>query len=153
MRKIKRFWILVVSIGVFLIILTNCEKESNPVSVSDINGNVYKIDTIGEQIWMLENLKTTKYKNGDPIPNVTDAHQWVHLTSGAYCDYNNDVNNGITYGHLYNTYVIHDKRGVCPAGWHVPRDSDWRKLTHYLGGDSLAGGKLKRSWNTALAKS
>jgi PKD repeat protein len=71
-------------------------------TVTDIDGNVYHTVTIGTQVWMVENLKTTKYRNGDPIPNVTDSTTWGNSTTGAYCNYNNDANNSTTYGRLYN---------------------------------------------------
>ena len=73
---------------------------------TDIDGNVYQIVTIGTQVWMAENLKVTHYRNGDPIPNVTESATWEGLTTGAYCNYNNDVNNVATYGRLYNWYAV-----------------------------------------------
>jgi uncharacterized protein (TIGR02145 family) len=101
--------------------------------VSDIDGNVYQTITIGTQVWMAENLKVTHYRNGDPIPNVTDNAAWQALSTEAYCEYNNDINNVATYGRLYNWYAVGDSRNIAPAGWHVPTDAEWKQLEMYLG--------------------
>jgi uncharacterized protein (TIGR02145 family) len=114
----------------------------------DIDGNEYKIDTIGTQIWMAENLKVTHYRNGDPIPNVTNDRQWNNLTAGAYCDNNNSPSNSKVYGRLYNYYTVVDPRNLCPIGWHVASDEEWSNLTKLLGGESIAGGKLKELGTT-----
>lgn len=102
---------------------------------------------------MQENLKTTHYNNGDTIPNVTDTATWNHLTSGAYCNYDNNNSYVATYGRLYNWYVINDNRNVCPTDWHVPDDSEWTTLVNYLGGENVAGGKMKEvgtsHWGTS----
>jgi len=101
-------------------------------TVTDIDGNVYKTITIGTQVWMAENLKTTKYRNGTSIPNVTTGNDaWLTLTSGAYCNYNNDANNATTYGRLYNWYAV-NTGNLAPTGWHVPTDAEWTTLTTYL---------------------
>jgi uncharacterized protein (TIGR02145 family) len=102
-------------------------------TVTDIDGNVYQTVTIGTQVWMAENLKVTHYRNGDTIPNVTDGFTWWNLTTGAYCDYNNDVNNVATYGRLYNWYAAVDSRNIAPIGWHVASDAEWKQLEMYLG--------------------
>jgi uncharacterized protein (TIGR02145 family) len=112
-------------------------------TVTDIDGNVYHTVTIGTQTWMVENLKTTKYRNGELIPNV--AGSWASLVTGAYSWYNNDVANKAVYGGYYNWYAVADSRNIAPAGWHVPSDSEWTTLTDYLGGPSVAGGKLKEA--------
>ena len=105
--------------------------------------NTVKIDTL---CWMAENLTTSTYRNGDPIPNVTDNLAWRNLTTGAYCWYNNDsATYGSTYGRLYNGYAVKDNRNLCPTGWHVPTTDEWTALTNYLGGASVAGGKMKES--------
>ena len=91
---------------------------------------------------MAENLRTTKYLNGDPIPNITDGNQWVNLTTGAWVHYNNDSQYENPYGKLYNWYTVADSRKICPIGWHVPADAEWTVLTDYLG-ESVAGGKMK----------
>jgi len=116
--------------------------------VTDIDGNVYKTITIGTQVWMVENLRTTKYRNGDPIPNVTDSTAWSSLTTGAYCNYNNDANFSTIYGSLYNWNAVNDSRNIAPTGWHVPSDTEWTILTTFLGGESVAGGKLKETVTT-----
>jgi uncharacterized protein (TIGR02145 family) len=121
-------------------------------TMSDNDGNTYKTILIGTQTWMAENLKTSKYRNGDPIPtNLTDA-AWSVATTGAYAIYNNDAANNTTYGKLYNWYAVVDSRNLCPTGWHVPSDGEWTILEDFLlGGSSVAGGKLKSTsslWNT-----
>ncbi len=97
---------------------------------------------------MAENLKVTHYRNGDPIHNVTDIDTWYELTTEAYCEYNNDINNATMYGRLYNWYSINDSRGLTPIGWHVPSDTEWQTLVDYLGGDTVAGGKMKETGTT-----
>ena len=113
--------------------------------ISDIDGNQYRTVSIGDQEWMAENLRTTKYRNGDTIPNVTNNTDWGNLGSGAYCWYNNDDSNEQPYGKLYNWYAVGDARGLCPAGWHVPSDIEWTTLTDFLGGQSGAGGPMKEA--------
>jgi len=112
-------------------------------TVTDIDGNVYNTVTIGLQVWMQSNLNVSKYRNGDPIPQVQDPTQWNNLTTGAWCYYENNTANGITYGKLYNWYAVNDPRGLAPAGYHVPSDAEWTTLTTSLGGTSVAGGKMK----------
>jgi uncharacterized protein (TIGR02145 family) len=102
-------------------------------TVSDVDGNSYRTITIGNQVWMADNLRTTKYSNGDPIPNVISDSEWGELSGGAYCWYNNseaDYKN--MYGALYNWFTVTDSRGICPAGWRIPDDSDWTVLIDYL---------------------
>lgn len=120
-------------------------------TMTDQQGNVYKTIVIGTQEWMAENLKTSIYRNGNAIANVTDDTQWSGLTTGAFCYYNNDSQYDCPYGKLYNWYAVADTRYVCPMGWHVPTDAEWSVLINYLdpdadGGDNtfnVAGGKLK----------
>ncbi len=113
------------------------------------DGETYKWVRIGNQVWMAENLKTAKYSDGTSIPNVTDNGAWVGLTSGAYCWYNNDINNRNTYGPLYNWHAVNTGK-LCPTGWHVPTDAEWTALSSFLGGESVAGGKMKSvtGWNS-----
>ena len=80
---------------------------------------------IGNQVWTDKNLEVTTYRNGDPIPEVTDPSAWAGLTTGAWCYYNNDPANGAIYGKLYNWYAVNDSRGLAPSGWHVPSDAEW----------------------------
>ena len=117
-------------------------RSFKTVAAIDIDGNVYHTVIIGKQVWMVENLKVTKYSNGNAIPNV--PYNW-NLTTGAYCDYNNDKKNATTYGRLYNWYTVNDSRNIAPIGWHIPTDDEWTTLTTYLGGDSIAGDKLKET--------
>jgi len=117
--------------------ISDCE------TVTDIDGNEYQTVMIGEQCWMAENLKVTHYRNGDPIPNVIDNTEWVNLSTGAYCTYDNDSTNVTIYGRLYNWYALDDDRNIAPEGWHVPTMDDWGTLKNYLGGFSVAGGKMK----------
>ncbi|MBN2541540.1 fibrobacter succinogenes major paralogous domain-containing protein [bacterium] len=94
----------------------------------DIDGNTYETIWIGSQCWMAENLKVTHYRDSTPIPNVTDGGTWSGLTTGAYCEYDNDTSNVPTYGRLYDWYAVDDPRGLAPAGWHVPTDAEWQTL-------------------------
>ncbi len=102
-------------------------------TVTDIDGNVYQTIKIDDQWWMAENLKVTHYRNGDPIPIVTETSEWGNLSTGAYCEHNNDPFVVDTYGRLYNWFAVNDTRGIAPEGWHVPTDNDWKQLEMYLG--------------------
>jgi uncharacterized protein (TIGR02145 family) len=122
-------------------------------SISDIDGNIYKTIQIGTQTWMAENLKTSKYNNGTTIPLITDSNAWQILNTPAYCWYNNDaIAYKTPYGALYNWYsvdaVSNGGKNVCPTGWHVPSNAEWNSLITYLGGESVAGGKLKETGTT-----
>ena len=135
-------------------------NPDNPTgTVTDIDGYVYQTIKIGNQWWMAENLKAIHYRNGDAIPHVTDNGDWEGLTTGAYCEYDNVVNDVATYGRLYNWYAVADSRTIAPAGWHVPSDDEWKQLEMYLGmsqakADSTGwrgtdeGGKLKETGTT-----
>ena len=89
--------------------IDNNTCSSNGI-MTDIDGNVYKTVKIGNQVWMAENLKVMHYRNGEAIPNVTDADEWYNLTTGAYCEYDNSLDNVTTYGRLYNWYAVDDSR-------------------------------------------
>jgi uncharacterized protein (TIGR02145 family) len=119
-----------------------------PITVTDIDGNLYNTVVIGTQVWMKENLKVTHYRNGDSIPNVTSDSEWKNLTTGAYCNYLNSVNIANTYGRLYNWYAVNDSRNIAPTGWHIPSESEWMHLINYLGGYKVAGNKLKEAGST-----
>jgi len=118
----------------------------------DIDNNTYKTVPIGTQQWMAENLKVTKYNDGTIIPNITDDTQWSNLRSGAWAYYKNDAANNAKYGKLYNWYAVsktsNGNKNVCPTGWHLPTDAEWTFLTDYLGGESVAGGKMKEAGTT-----
>lgn len=133
--------------------------------VTDQNGNVYATLVIGTQEWMVENLRTITYANGDSIPNVTVNSQWAELTSGAWAHYQNNSANENPYGRLYNWYAATDPRNVCPMNWHVPTDAEWQTMeaaigmpadelndAGYRGAAENMGGKMKSSgtqyWST-----
>jgi uncharacterized protein (TIGR02145 family) len=116
-------------------------------TITDIDGNTYPTVNIGNQCWMSENLKTSRYRNGGLIPNVTDGTAWSNSTTGAWSYYNNDVSNNAIYGKLYNWYTTLGDT-LCPTGWGVPTDAEWTTLTTYLGGESVAGGKMKTTGTT-----
>jgi uncharacterized protein (TIGR02145 family) len=111
-------------------------------TVTDIDGNTYNTVQIGTQVWMSENLKTSRYRNGGSIPYVVGNSDWQALTTGAWSNYNHDDANDPIYGKLYNWYTTLGDT-LCPAGWGVPTDDEWTTLTTYLGGESVAGGKMK----------
>ena len=111
-------------------------------NVTDIDGNIYTTVTIGTQCWMLENLKTTRYRDGSSIPTGLSDAAWQTTNSGAYAIYDNNPANNTIYGKLYNWYTVNTGK-LAPAGWHVPTDAEWTTLTTYLGGESIAGDKMK----------
>jgi len=114
-------------------------------SMTDADGNIYHAVQIGTQVWTVENLKTTKYRDGSPIPLVTDNNVWGGLTTPACCYYNNDsIVNKAIYGALYNSFAVNTGK-LAPAGWHVPTDTEWTILLDYLGGVNEAGAKLKEA--------
>jgi uncharacterized protein (TIGR02145 family) len=136
--------------GPLVVILEKSGDILQPNTVTDVDGNVYKTVTIGTQIWMAENLRTTKYNNGESIGTTTSPtlniesevdpkYQWAYEGNSAYVQ---------TYGRLYTWFAIMDSRKVCPTGWHVPTDAEWMTLINYLGGDTVAGGKLKSTGTT-----
>jgi hypothetical protein len=119
----------------------NGEIASSPLPLPD---NTIPSVTIGTQIWSTKNLDVARYRNGDTIPQVANATQWGNLTTGAWCWYNNDsATYAATYGRLYNWYAVNDPRGLAPQGWRIPTEGDWVILADYLGGASVAGGKMK----------
>jgi uncharacterized protein (TIGR02145 family) len=114
-------------------------------TVTDYDGNVYQTVKIGTQVWMKENLQVTHYQNGAAISYCIDGVAWNNYTTGAYTNYNFDFTYAATYGRLYNYYAVIDPRNICPVGWHMPSDAEWTTLENFLGGSSMAGGKLKES--------
>jgi len=108
-----------------------------PTSVTDADGNTYATVVIGDQVWLAENLKATKYNDGTDIPKIENSDEWVKDSTGAYCVYDNDENNAETYGKLYNWYAVSGGK-LCPSGWHVSTDDDWIKLTRYLSENGYA---------------
>ncbi len=130
---------------------TTIEYENKPVlfntdltydSISDYEGNYYKTIEIGDQTWMAENLICTKFNEGSDIINVIDDQSWNSSATGSYCWYNNDISNREIYGALYNWYAVSSGK-LCPAGWHVPSHSEWMTMIEQLGGELVAGGKMK----------
>ncbi len=160
MKKLFLEFMIFMLFGLF-ISLSACKKDKvfipqnigpiifNPSvvydSMTDQDGNTYKTVTLGTQTWMAENLKVVHYRNGDPIPNVTDDQDWWNLRTGAYCDYGNAPEVSKVYGKLYNWYAVDDSRNIAPSGWHVPTNEEWGILVNYLRGYMEAGGKLKES--------
>jgi uncharacterized protein (TIGR02145 family) len=124
---------------------TSTSPCNGVTSITDVDNNIYNTVEIGTQCWMKENLKTTTFNSYDAIDYIDDNTDWANLTTGAYCLYNNDWDNFETYGVLYNWYAVNDSLGLCPTGWHVPSYNDWTTLESYLGGSSVAGGKLKEA--------
>ena len=148
----KKTKLCVYSLGIILLSLmfsNSCSNDENNTTnvasntVRDIDSNLYHTITIGTQVWMVENLKTTKFRNGNPIPMVFDSAAWCNLTTGAFCNYDNTDSNYKTYGRLYNWFAVDDYRNLAPPGWHVSTLDDWSTLINYLGGASVAGAKLK----------
>lgn len=149
-------YILLISsiITTAFVAINSCHKEDKndppPTlitgTVTDMEGNIYKTVVIGSQVWMAENMRATRYRNGDSIPNVTDGEQWINLTSGAYCDYDTNPSLGLVYGKLYNWYAVQDERNLAPQGWHVASDADWIVFGKYIGcGDFFCGLKIKET--------
>jgi uncharacterized protein (TIGR02145 family) len=144
MKKITLLIALILTLGSY--------AQTPGGGLTDIDGNNYNSVIIGTQEWTKENLNVSKYTDGTIIPEITDPTTWATLTTGAWCYYNNDPANGAIYGKLYNWFAvagIHDNdpntpnKILAPTGWHVPTDDDWSTLTTFLGGESVAGGKMK----------
>lgn len=118
------------------------ERVRSEEQITDIDGNTYSVTTIGNQTWMAENLKTTRFNDGTPIALVEKYDDWAELILPAYCWYNNDTLNRKDFGALYNYYAV-ESGNLCPEGWHVPSDEEWKELVTTLGGALIAGGALK----------
>lgn len=155
MRRISKYFYIIICSGL-LTLSYSCSKEpDNPTTPSndnntsetilDVDGNIYHAIKIGNQTWLKENLKVSKFCNGDSIPLITHDSTWMQLTEGAYSYYENDSAHQDTYGNLYNWYVMNDSCGICPTGWHVPSKTEWETLINYLGGDWVAGGPMKET--------
>ena len=144
-----------------MILMTGCFNNDGGIfginpwvnygSLKDIDGNEYRSILIGSQIWMVDNLTTTKLNDGTLIPVINDGTAWGNLSTPGCCWQNNDPPRKVTYGVLYNWYTVNTGK-LCPTGWHVPSDEEWSELTTYLGGENAAAGKLKESgfkhWKT-----
>jgi uncharacterized protein (TIGR02145 family) len=137
--------------GLLLISANSCEKNEKPVysgeTVTDIDGNVYNTVKIGDQLWMAENLKVTRYNDGTAVPYLTEKSTWAANRTGGYCWYNNNE----AWGALYNWYAVNSGL-LAPDGWHVATHNDWTILADFLGGEDVVGGKLKETggvrWNS-----
>jgi uncharacterized protein (TIGR02145 family) len=137
----KKIVLVITMLGIIL----SCQKEEiDPKqTVTDIDGNQYRTIQIGTQVWMAENLKSSKYCNGDPIPNINDAIQWSNLTTGAWSIYPIQILH--SYGKFYNWYAVDDARNICPCNWHVPTDAEWTVLLEFLEWKEYRDQGLKRS--------
>jgi uncharacterized protein (TIGR02145 family) len=133
--------ILLISAAIVLILFTSNKKEPLVYNASD---NTVKI---GKQVWMAENLDVDTYRNGDSIPQVKSPEKWSTLKTGAWCYFDNKIENGHKYGRLYNWYAVNDPRGLAPAGFHVPSDKEWEQLMADLDNEETAAKlKSKRGW-------
>lgn len=155
MKKIYLFTVISLKI-----LFASAQLYTPGGGVTDIDGNTYQTIVINGQEWMAENLKTSKYANGNEIPNVSTS-AWPNLTTGAWCNFANDSLNDNIYGKLYNWYTVADQRKVCPTDWHVPSLTEWEDLSYFLGGpfnldqsvypfdpgNSISGGKMKSLGN------
>ncbi|MEP7108235.1 MAG: fibrobacter succinogenes major paralogous domain-containing protein [Ferruginibacter sp.] len=119
---------------------------SHAQTVEDSNKEIYKSIKIDKQVWMAENLNLGNFRNGDTIPEAKTNEEWISAGKegkAAWCYYENKIDNGVSYGRLYNWYAVTDTHGLAPKGWHVPTDAEWRQVTLYLGGEDAAGTKMK----------
>jgi uncharacterized protein (TIGR02145 family) len=148
-------------VWIFLVLTLSAYSQAPGNGVTDIDGNQYNTVIIGAQEWMKENLNVSKYSDGTPIPQITDPIAWSNLTTGAWCYYNNDPSLGSTYGKMYNWYAvagiwqaesspptpaeIASRKSLAPSDWNVSSVNDWLLIINYLGGNSLAGGKMKEA--------
>ena len=152
---------VLILMGLFsFIFISSCKKDNNKQTnntieystVTDVDGNVYKTVKIGNQWWMAENLKVTRYNNLDTITYIgyngfyLDSTKWNNMKTGAYCINDGNTNgsniNGKLFGFLYNFYVIYDSRKIAPAGWHIPCDDEWKQLETTLGMSSVDANKM-----------
>ena len=146
LNKISGHLPIIIALVIFF--ASSCKKDNPEISygsMTDQDGNTYKTVEIGTQTWMAENLKTTKYNDNTAIPNVTGNSAWINLTTPGYCWYNNDeAANKPLYGALYNWYTVKTGK-LCPSGWHVPTDAEYKTLEMFLGMNQIqADGTLWR---------
>jgi uncharacterized protein (TIGR02145 family) len=132
--KMKKVSLILSAVVMTAMMLSSCgESASDEV-------------TIGKQVWMSGNLNVDKFRNGDPIPEAKTDEEWEKAGKNkqpAWCYYNNNPDNGDRCGKLYNWFAVSDPRGLAPEGWKIPSDEDWTRLTDFLGGESVAGKKMK----------
>ena len=147
MKKLN--WIILI---LTIIFISSCDKEDiskmiqEDEPVIDIDENTYKTVKIGEQIWMAENLRVTRFNDGTEIPQLIDVDDWKNSNLMGYCWYNNDKTYSDSYGAIYNGRTIKSDK-LCPTGWHIPTLEEWQTLIDYAGGDSIAGLSLKEQGN------
>lgn len=142
--KPPRFIQILCLAGVMLLLA--CGKENNePKEAKDADGYVYETVTIGTQVWFKENLRTTKFRNGDPIETTSPATEDItgYISPVYTWAYEGNETRVEPYGRLYTWYAVNDSRGICPTGWRVPTDDDWNTLIEFVGGSVVGGGKLK----------
>jgi uncharacterized protein (TIGR02145 family) len=147
MKKIKKQFAFFCMLALMTFIIVNKTMAQNNATLKDQDGNSYKTIKIGNQTWMAENLKTTKYNDGALVPMVSEKNVWNLLSTPGFCWYNNDSINKKYYGALYNGYAVNTDK-LCPSGWHISTVAEWATLIDHLGGKSVAGGKLKESGTT-----
>jgi uncharacterized protein (TIGR02145 family) len=137
----NKLMVLVTFISVFSF---SCDNDNDELhTVTDIDGNIYHTVKIGSQIWMVENLRTTRYNDGTKIPLIIDSVSWRNQSFPAFCWlYNDSASFHSAFGVLYNWYAVNTHK-LCPTGWHIPTEEEWITLMDYLGGSEIAGGKLK----------
>jgi uncharacterized protein (TIGR02145 family) len=142
-----------------IVLLFSCKKDDTPtdtITVTDVDGNVYNTVMIGTQVWMKENLKTTKYNNGDLIGTTSPATLDIYGEDAAKYQwaYDGNESNVATYGRLYTWYAVTDSRNLCPTGWHVPSDAEWTALTDYLTNNGYgyegSGGDIAKSMASSV---
>jgi uncharacterized protein (TIGR02145 family) len=134
-----------ISYGAELSFTTLTDLSGVKGTVTDIDANSYKTISIGTQVWMTENLKTTRFNDGSTIPLVNDPVIWSNLTTPGYCWYNNDeASYKNIYGALYNWYTVNTGK-LCPSGWHVPTDDEWILIESFLGGGDIAAIRMKEA--------
>ncbi|MCX6180201.1 MAG: fibrobacter succinogenes major paralogous domain-containing protein [Chlorobiales bacterium] len=136
--------------GLLIIVITlmTSFSDTQAEQLGDVESNTYKSVTIGNQVWMQDNLNVSKYRNGDLIRQAKTSEEWNDAGAngeGVWSYYNNDPAHGKKYGKLYNWFAVHDPRGLAPLGWHIPSDKEWTTATSALGGEKIAGGKMKFS--------
>ena len=141
----RKKWLPFLLIAGLIFVNFGCEKKKDPEDrITDADGNVYTSVTIGDQVWMKENLRTTHFSDGSPIRLISDNTEWSQASEAGYCWYNNELSQKDIYGALYNWYAA-NKTSLCPAGWHVSTNDEWTALVAFLGGESVAGRELKEA--------
>lgn len=144
--KTKQHILYLMGLGLFCILMFSCKKENDePYKVvTDIDGNVYHTITIGDQVWMAENLKTTRYRNGDTIAH-RERYTWAGAPYGAWCHYNDNQEYDKVYGKLYNGHAVNDPRNIAPQGWHVPTAEEWWALSAFVSRNLGTSGSLAKA--------